>query len=386
MKRHILKALTILCILLLSLSASIIAVNAAPVDMQKDLSLTLVYKHNNTFYDSLDIKIYRVADVQADYSFDLARPFASYPINIYKIQSQDEWRTVTKTLKSYIVADKITETAAGKTDKDGKVVFDSLRPGIYLTLGFRHRSGNYITEFEDSLIIIPRLNADESFSYDVTAYPKCDRWSVGGGGPKDPKTTYKVVKQWKDNGQSEKRAKSIKIDIFRNGVLKETVTLSSSNNWKYSWKTEDDGSEWTVIERDVPKDYTVGISESGTTFIITNTYDEDTPKPPDDNPPPEGEDPPPPDDEDPPPEGDNPPPSEEDNPPSGDTPTPPGPDNPTPPGDGGGSNPPTDSESPNPPGVPQTGDTSSIYQYIILMCLSGLLLIILSIGFKRKKS
>ncbi len=381
-------------------------VSAEAVDTDKVSSLTLVYKYNTTFYDGLDIKIYRIADVQSDYSFDLATPFNTYSVNIYGINSQNEWRTVTTTLASYITADSISPTATLKTDANGKVVFEDLRPGIYLTTGLQTRVGNTMTKFEDFLTIIPRQNEDYSITYDVTAYPKCERWSVGGGNPNDPKVTYKVVKQWKDNGKSEKRAKSVKVDIFRNGVRKESVTLSSSNNWKYSWRTDDDGADWTVVERDVPEEYTVEISNSGYSFVITNTYDEN-PKPPDEddptNPPDEDDPPTPPGDDDnpttPPDDDDNPPtpgdedspnpPSDNDNPPTPgneDNPNPPSEDRPNPPHeDGGRPNPPGISDTPNYPNVPKTGDISSVNQYIILMCISGLLIIFLSVIFKRKK-
>lgn len=388
MKKYIFKTLTALLILLLCLSTLLISVNAAAVDTQKDSSLTLVYKHNSTLYNGLDIKIYRIADAQQDYSFDLTAPFDFYPVNIYKIQSQDEWRTVTKTLKSYIIADKILETAAGKTDEYGTVVFNNLRPGIYLTLGLQNRSGNSITEFEDFLTIIPRQNENMSFSYDVTAYPKCNRWSVGGGDPKDSNKIYKVVKQWKDNGKLGKRTKSVTVDIYRDGIKKETVTLSSANTWKYSWRTKDDGAQWTVVERNIPEDYTVTIKQSGTTFIITNTYHEDNSNPPEDNPPPIDDNPPPSGNEGkrPPPEDEDNPPPDEYNPPMENTPTPDETDKPNSSEDRDKPTSQEESGVQNPIGVPQTGDTSSIYQYIILMCLSGLLLIIISVSIKRKKS
>ncbi len=389
MKNRILKTLILTFTLLLCFCSLTTLVSAEAVNPDRQSSLTLVYKYNTTFYDGLDIKIYRIADVKPDYSFDLAAPFDTYSVNIYGKNSQNEWRTVTTTLASYITADSISPTKALKTDANGKVVFENLRPGIYLTTGLQTRIGNTITKFEDFLTIIPRQNDDYSMTYDVTAYPKCERWSVGDGGPKDPKVTYKVVKQWKDNGQSEKRAKSVKVDIFRNGVRKESVTLSSSNNWKYSWKTDDDGADWTVVERAVPEEYTVEISKIGYSFIITNTYDEN-PKPPDEDEPttpPNEDDPttPPRDDDNPtaPQDDDNnsPTPGNEDNP------NPPSDDRPNPPHeDGGRPNPPhEDGDTPNYPSVPKTGDISSVNQYIILMSISGLLITLLSAIFKRKK-
>ncbi len=344
MNKKILKALILNLTLLLCITCLTVSVSAQAVDSDKVGSLTLVYKHNSTFYDGLDIKIYRVADVQPDYSFDLSAPFDTYSVNIHGINSQNEWRTVTTTLASYILADGIAPTASQKTDSNGKVAFENLLPGIYLVAGMQTKTGEVVTKFEDFLTIIPTQNEDYSLSYDITAYPKCEIHTVGSDEPGNSEVTYEVIKQWKDNGKSEKRAKSIKVDIFRNGVLKETATLSSANNWKYSWKTDNDGADWTVIERNVPIEYTVGISKSGYTFIVTNTYTYDEiPKPSDNYNP-------------------------TTSPYNHTTPTLPNKEN-----------------SPTSPNPPYTGDISSVNLYIILMCISGLLLILLSVVLKRKK-
>ena len=57
--------------------------------------------------------------------------------------------------------------------------------------------------------------------------------------------------------------------------------LSSANNWSYEWITDDDGSKWTVVERDVPDNYTVSITTQKRNFIIINkdsNYKEENPK------------------------------------------------------------------------------------------------------------
>ena len=90
------------------------------------------------------------------------------------------------------------------------------------------------------------------------------------------------------------------------------VTLSSENNWSYSWTVPDDGAVWQIVERNVPEDYSVTIERKGNTFIAVNAYD--------------GEEPP-----------------------------------------------------------PETGDTGNIYLYVILICIAGVLLLVLGIGFGRGK-
>ncbi len=308
MKKCISLAISIVMLILLCFS-SMVTASAESAELQKESSLTLVYKQDEIAYEGLDIQIYRVAGVKNDYSFHLVDAFAKYPVNIYDVKSQAEWRNITETLTAYTVADAIMPTATGKTDATGTVKFEELLPGMYLTLGVRYESEGEIVIFENFLTVIPRQteNAANGYDYDVTAYPKCEKFV-----PTPDEITYKVVKQWKDGGNSGTRTKSVKIDIFKDGVLAETVTLSADNNWMYSWKAPNDGADWTTVERDIPKDYTVNVTEEGTTFIVTNIYDHIT-----------------------------------------------------------------DS--------PQTGDTTNIALYVILMCASGMALIILGFGKKRRE-
>ena len=131
----------------------------------------------------------------------------------------------------------------------------------------------------------------------------------------DEELELSVLKLWKgDEGQND-RPESVEIEIFRDGVSYETVILSEENHWAYTWFAKDDGSTWTVIERNVPQGYTMTVEERQSTFVLTNTW---TPTYPDD-----------------------------------------------------------------PGKPPQTGDTSNIMLYVLLMTLSGTMLIIS--GVTRKK-
>ena len=96
-----------------------------------------------------------------------------------------------------------------------------------------------------------------------------------------PKTeTYKVMKQWRDDDVNLRPA-SVEVEIYKDGTLYEKVTLSADNKWMYEWETELD-HKWNVVERNVPKDYTVSIENKDNTFIVTNTAVEVPPEPPKD--------------------------------------------------------------------------------------------------------
>ena len=142
--------------------------------------------------------------------------------------------------------------------------------------------------------------------------------------PKKPDADiqFKVLKLWKGDEGFEGRPTSIEVELFRDGSIFETVVLSEENNWAYSWTADDDGSSWSVVERNIPEGYSVTLEERGTAFVLTNTL------------------------------------------------IPPDPENP---------------EDPEIPPVvpPKTGDTSNIHLYAVLMFASGSMLIILGITGKR---
>ncbi len=70
---------------------------------------------------------------------------------------------------SEAVRDKGSYLAQRTTDENGRLCFDELEPGLYLTI--RTAAVNEDYEFEPSLIFIPQ-NTDGAVTYDVTCEPK----------------------------------------------------------------------------------------------------------------------------------------------------------------------------------------------------------------------
>lgn len=277
-----------------------------PLDPERKCSMTLYYTQDATGFPNLEIQVYRVAEAFPNGTYDLILPFSDYPVNIYGITSQTEWKDVATTLTSYIAANGVKPDRTAKTAADGTVVFSGLETGLYLIQGVTAENDNGIYRFDDFMMYLPTPGEGGDFDYDMEAKPKCSSFI--------PKTEYKIVKLWKDAGYSKERPKSVSIDILKDGSLYETVTLNSANNWSYSWKvSSDDTGKWTVAERDVSEEYKVTISEKSAVFTITNTRKAPAGQP------------------------------------------------------------------------PKTGDTFAFWPWILTMCLSGSLLLIISVYHKRKK-
>lgn len=306
--KKLLSALS-LCIVFLFAVSPLTAYAITPIDPLRDSSLTLHYEYNQTAYEGLTVKSYRIAEVFADGTYALTGAFQSYPVSIYGITSQSEWKIIASTLEAYAIADQIEPTVTAVTDETGTVAFTDILPGMYLTLAIRVERETDITVFESFLSVVPYPSEDGEHNYDVVAHPKCQSFT-----PTPEEQEHKVVKQWKDNGYTEKRPESVIVDIYKDGVLQSTQSLSAENNWSYHWTSPDDGSEWKAVEREIPADYTVTVVENGNTIIITNVY----------------------------------------------------------------------KYEPEPP--PQTGDTTVMWPYVLSMCISGGIIVVLATWRKRKEA
>ena len=330
------------CALALCLGMVQIKGSAAALDPDHSCSLTLTYSRNGIVFPGLEIEIYRVAELHADGGYDLIPPFSGYPIKIHGITSQQEWQETAQTVKNFVAANQVPPCRSGVTNGEGVVVFDNLETGLYMVKGTAAQIGNDGYIFRDFMVYLP-TPSNGDYDYDVEARPKVAQYTQPAG--------YTVVKLWKDGDAAHERPVSVSVDILKNGILQETVVLDSTNNWSYSWETTDRSGVWTVMERDIPEGYQVSITGSETTFFITNTKTPSSPGEPDD---PDPTDPPvDPDPSDPP------------------EPTDP-PDDPDP-------------SQPPDPDIPQTGDTTPLLLYAVLMCISGFGLMILGIFSLRDR-
>ncbi len=289
------RILSILCFIFIfsifctSLSA------ANPVDPDRPSSLTLHYQNGGQGIEGLEIRIFRIADVHPSLTYALTETFRNYPVNIYKVTSQTEWRNIASTLSAYIDADAISPSYTCFTDSNGTAVFTNIVPGMYLTLGVRSEAPEKVVIFETFITLVPYPNDNGDHDYDVVAYPKSESYI-----PEKEDVEYRVMKLWSDSGNEDKRPSHVTVDVFKDGIYQFSQTLSSKNYWEFRWTAPDDGSNWQAVERDVPDNYTVTVSKRSNSIMIINSYVEGFPEDPDDpDTPPDDPDEPPVDPDDP---------------------------------------------------------------------------------------
>ena len=287
----------------------------ARVDANQSVSLTLNFydKERSFAFEGMEVSIYKVLNMTDAVRFipDADGPFASYNDEInWQFPKESEirepgmteeafetawtnawkesWDSLTSTLVNYLSADdSITPTATGEVavvnkgadNETGQVVFDKdsagneLKPGVYLVIPAGITDGRYTYIPESYLVSLPNLDNDGNWDYSVAIQDKFERDydPPGSGG-----TTINrnVLKVWEDGG-SEDRPVSVTVRLLRDGEVFDEVELSEDNDWRYSWTGLSRDYEWTLVEVDVPGDYTVEIDRQGNTFVVTNTAAEE---------------------------------------------------------------------------------------------------------------
>lgn len=232
------------------------------IDVSKGCNLKVIYEYDDYDFDDVEVKIYHIASVTSDFQYNLSSKLEEYPIKINGLKTDSEWDALEQTLNAYISADNIEEMLLEKIDNN-TINITNLEPGLYFIKIDKIDTDDYTLLFDSFLISVPELLDDGTWNYDIEVYPKAEEYT-----PKYDEIKYTVVKQWIDD--KKKRPSSVDIEIYEDGELSSKQILSSKNNWTYEWITDDDGSIWTVVERNVPKGYNVTITKNKFNFNIVN--------------------------------------------------------------------------------------------------------------------
>ena len=238
-----------------------------PIDFSKKATLTIRYPAPNA-----PVKVIRVANTDGFYRFTPVAPFDSYSVNLQP-ENQSDWRALAQTLAAYAERDAAPTVALDTFGADGAVTVGDLTPGLYLVLVTTCLYEGSTYTAEPTLVALPGRNAADQLIYNVSIQPKYSKSGGGGGGSFGGSLpiTRKVIKDWQDGG-NQARPEKITVQLLRDGVVYDTVELSKSNNWRYTWTNLSSQSAWQLVEKTVPEGYTVTCVREGITFVLTNTY------------------------------------------------------------------------------------------------------------------
>ncbi len=259
----------LLCFLPCDIFAAPLITSRTPlINIDEPVSLTVSFRHETEAIPNASFAVYRIADVSDDAVFTPADDFKMYPVSFENLDTAG-WNALSNTLAGYVLRDKPAAAAKGRTDADGILTLSELKTGLYLVTGESCIVGSNVYIPQPFLICLPNLTTEDVWEYDVPAEPKYDLRE----NPPQPSTVERrVLKVWDGDGDGAARPKEITVQLLRNGSVYEEVTLSRENSWRHVWEHLDASFEWSAVEKDVPKDYTVTVTREGVSFLITNTF------------------------------------------------------------------------------------------------------------------
>ena len=249
-------ALLLMLIILFCASAKVFAVSEK-IDPERDSSLEIIFREGEKNLSGAEFSVYLIANITENGEFVVTEEFSDFNVNI--IGKNDEaWRELASALEGFVYQNGFVPAAKGKTDSEGILTLEGLKPGLYLIIGNPVSVDEYTYFAETAIIQIPVLdNEKKVWNYDVSIKPKYS--SVPDLEP-DSFITRKVLKIWNDKGYEAIRPKEITVYLFCDGKIYDTVILNEDNNWRYTWEKLEEGHQWLVSENN-PEGYTVRITK-----------------------------------------------------------------------------------------------------------------------------
>ena len=273
------------------------AVSRADIDTSRSGSLTVTHTSvDNELMAGVASHLYLVATIDENGQYTITDDFKAYFDDqdfFNNDYDYDDWKSCvayeetgdTDNLKTYVKSKGIKAVAEGTSNSKGETYYTNLTLGVYYVLSDRLEKDGYTHSFVNFVYPVPILELDKStgkisVNYNAAASPKKSK-------VKNTVISHcRIIKRWDDDGYTNRRPSSVTFNIYCDGYFRESVRLSSANNWYYEWQQEG-VHDYTVEESSAGAGYTssVAVIKRGNDFefICTNSYN--PPPPPTENPP-----------------------------------------------------------------------------------------------------
>ncbi len=230
-------------------------------------SLTIICRKEDVILSNMEWKIYYIADISENGSYNITDEFSEYPVELSD-RSTSALQNAASKYETYTIIDEIVPLNSGVTDKDGQIIFGSLKPGLYLVTGETIMlDGNAYIPVPSLIELKEESASGTSWTYDLMALPKLKVL------PESTyvKANYTVEKVWKNDNEGT-RPQYVTAVLYRNGVEFTTAILNEQNGWEYIWRDLPQNASWEIKEKDASDGYEVSYNESDDTVTIINTY------------------------------------------------------------------------------------------------------------------
>ena len=223
----------------------------------------------------VSVNLYRVGDVKRNGTAVLVKEYKKYAVSLENLGTSSSAEAA-EALETFFIRDDVQPLKTAKTNAQGNVLFDGLETGVYLVSCPAVREDNGIRVFSPMLFSLP-TNFNGQWYYDLTSDMKEEIRQLY--------TYCRVYKVWESDSAFDFHPRKITVQLLRDGKVYDEQELSAANSWRYTWYELEEGPLWTVIEKEVPDGYTLGVENDGSIYVLTNTEDKpdipDTPDKPD---------------------------------------------------------------------------------------------------------
>lgn len=267
-----LNSLICFCIILLVFPMQI--VNATP---NSGIDVEIQYPVSDT-----EVYFYKVADSTENGTYEIADKFESYVNKIQNLtqikENLEQMSTTDKvelavTLKICAITEKILYDYSVITGQEGMGVLEKPDEGIYLVFGDNFHKNGIL--YVSTPILLCIKNDDVTGVIQLDFSTKVTSSDVG--------KEYTVAKVWVDGDNKENRPENVEITLYKDGQPHEKISLNRENDWKYTWKDIESGSEWLVVENEIPEGYQVTYKMGEGCVAVENAYSPDDDNTPEDD-------------------------------------------------------------------------------------------------------
>lgn len=223
-------------------------------------TLTLICECKEKPVKGLKWNLYRIGSFDGE-KITLEGEFAKLPVDMSDL-SASGLADAASTLREFAFVYKYKTIDTGNSKNDGSVELKYDEAGVYLIAAKNGINGE-VTYIPTPAIFV----LDPEKEPEKVIYPKIKQIAVLTGEIE----RFQLLKIWENEENLPTKPNEITVDIYRDHSFYDSVTLSEANNWSYSWE-EEMGSEWSMIERQIPNGCTVVYRKDGRQYIVVNTY------------------------------------------------------------------------------------------------------------------
>lgn len=167
------KSLVLLAALLLPVSAAYAA--PGPINTAAPCALTLVCAYSGVPLSSVQVRLYRAADVDAYMRFAFTGAFAASGVSLDGLTDAAAFSRTASALAEYAAENKLTPEYTGAAAADGRLTFSVLTPGLYLVVVNPCSAASGTYSAAPFLVALPEPDpVGDAWMYSVFVSPKIE--------------------------------------------------------------------------------------------------------------------------------------------------------------------------------------------------------------------